>query len=817
MARYIGAMADDADDPPERRSDPCAPLTAADNAPLNDVAALRQQVAELRERLEMVQTFTQTGIFERDPHTLQGRWDRHMYGIYGLPPPADPSAQSPPYELATGMMFPEDRPAGGFRGTLGVSGTHNAHVRLRRPDGVVRHIHARWKVVDGADGRPARVVGVNSDDTEVYELARRLETAAEAARIGLWSTRTDGSLPQWNRNMFELLGLDPAQPPPSLGDWLRRCVHADDRDRIALEATTWLREGQGPIEIEFRIVRQNDQALRWVIVRGNVASTASADQRNTEGVLLDVTQQHETLQRLRDAAERVSLTASAVGLGSWDVDVERKLSLWDEGMFRLRGIEAAAQAVTREQMAMYVHPDDRSWVMADQDRQLSTGEGWRRTFRVIWPDGSVRWLASRSVPVPADSERSARRIGLNWDVTETVLAEQAMRERELAVAASLAKSRFMSRMSHELRTPLNAVLGFTQLLRAGQADTDEARRRHWLGLIDDAGRHLLALIDDVLDLSRVDAGEMRMTLQPVSLATLIDGTLPLLESQALARQVHIVVEQPVAAVVQADPVRLRQVLLNLLSNAVKYNRQGGEVRLSTQVSPGWAALHVADTGPGIDEASIAAAFEPFHRLGTDARGVEGTGIGLSIAKALVEQMGGRIEVRSSVGLGSTFSVLLPSSAAAAPEPTAGLAGAQPASSPTPAHSAQPDDAARATARVLYIEDNPVNAMLISEVLSKLEGLNLEVAVDGRSGLQRARQWQPDLVLLDMQLPDIDGVAVLHELRADACTAHLRCVALSANAMPSDVEAARAAGAIDYWTKPVNVPDFLDKMSRLLGR
>ena len=292
MARYIGAMADDADDPPERRSDPCAPLTAADNAPLNDVAALRQQVAELRERLEMVQTFTQTGIFERDPHTLQGRWDRHMYGIYGLPPPAYPSAQSPPYELATGMMFPEDRPAGGFRGTLGVSGTHNAHVRLRRPDGVVRHIHARWKVVDGADGRPARVVGVNSDDTEVYELARRLETAAEAARIGLWSTRTDGSLPQWNRNMFELLGLDAAQPPPSLGDWLRRCVHADDRDRIALEATTWLREGQGPIEIEFRIVRQNDQALRWVIVRGNVASTASADQRNTEGVLLDVTQQH---------------------------------------------------------------------------------------------------------------------------------------------------------------------------------------------------------------------------------------------------------------------------------------------------------------------------------------------------------------------------------------------------------------------------------------------------------------------------------------------------------------------------------------------
>ncbi len=925
-----------------RASSGCEGTQVLQAEPASDLHALQAHAERLQERLDLVQDFSRTGVFERDPSTMQGRWDRHMYRIWGLPDPA-PGSPSPSHAETTHMMFSEDLRLGAFAATLRSPGPHAQRVRIRRPDGQLRHLNTQWKVFHDAQGTAQRVLGVNTDDTEVYELAaraerlrteldvalelgrisvwrhdfasdrlvldergcevigvpysvdgvplgqararihpddaaqaeasaastlrsgepsdmelrypregggwkrvllrralqrspeglpvgfigvlmdvterfeasrralesaRRLESAAEAARIGLWATEVDSPLPGWNRRMFELVGLDPLAGPLPLGEWLQRCVHADDRQRVEASVVAWWRAGQGALELEFRIVRPTDGALRWLVVRGLVDRPGGGTTRRAEGVAIDITEQQDTLRQLRETIERLTLTASALGLGTWVADDPQGEIRWDAQMFRLRGVESPARPVPLNEIASYLHPDERAQVMTELVGRVQDGQPWQREFRVLHPDGQVRWITSQSVVVADESGHPGRRIGVNWDSTETRSATQALRERELAVAESQAKSQAMSRISHELRTPLNAVLGFTQLLRGAPADTDAEKRARWLAHVDDAGHHLLALIDDVLELSRAEVGELRLAQQPVPWSDFVDATLPLVAGAAEAAQVQVQ-RGALPGVVLADPVRLRQVLINLLSNGIKYNRPGGQVRLSGEVQGGMVALRVADTGVGIAPDRLQHAFEPFNRLGAEATAVEGSGIGLAIVKVLVEHMGGRIEVQSRLGQGSEFVVWLPAAAGA------------PAATAAPVLAVAPPGAAAAArgmpARVLYIEDNAVNALLVSEVLAGRPAVVLEVAEDGLSGVRCAVKTLPDLILVDMQLPDIDGLAVLRALRADPRTAGIRCVALSANATPEDLQAARAAGFADYWTKPIDFARFLDSLGAMLGR
>jgi PAS domain S-box-containing protein len=926
-------------------------LLRLDPVPSSD--DLRRQLADLRERLEIVQHFCQAGFFERDPQTRQGSWDGHMYRIFGLEPPVD-APTAPPYEQIESLLLPEDRMPKGFETTLGQPGKHAARLRMLRPDGQLRHIHSQWRVLQDEQGQAVRVVGVNIDDTDVFELARsastlkeelelvtrlgniglwrhdlatdrihfderaclqlglrpdpdgmpraaarqlvhpddiadlqasyddtlrsglptdmsirykrpgggwvnmlsrrtlqrdacgepiafigvlldeterveriraaqesseRLEAAAEAAGIGLWSTEVDGSQPRWNPRLFKLLGLEPTEGSLDLGSWLRRCVHADDRDRVGTSLLAWARKGSQPIDIEFRIRRVDDGALRWLVLRGDIDRRSPQGPRRVEGVVIDITEQRELTRQLREAAERVALTASAVGLGSWQTDAQGQVGRWDAGMYRLRGLQSPAGVLSQAEMLSHVHPEDRDRI---ERRQNQLGQGGDRkgvNFRVIWPDGTVRWLASRSAPQFDAEGRFQGRIGLNWDVTESVLAEQAIRERELILADSRAKSRFLSRVSHELRTPLNAVLGFTQLLRNERRSADPIVRQRWLDHVDDAGRHLLALIDDVLDLSRLDGGEMMLKLQAVALRELVASTLPLVEGDAQSRGVSLILKPGPAAVVQADPLRLRQVLLNLLSNAIKYNQPGGSVQLGIDDDGQRVRLQVSDTGRGIEAGNLQAVFEPFNRLGAEDSGIAGTGIGLAIAKALVDQMGGAITVSSEPGKGSVFNITLPRSLTGPAHP---IQSPVPAPEPAHAHSptapqVAPGDADHPPARLLYIEDNPINALLLQEMLADEAWVAIEVAGDGRSGLEQARARPPDLLLLDMQLPDMSGLEVLHALKSDPATANIPCVALSANGVPRDIARAKAAGAVDYWTKPIDFPVLLCRLATLLGR
>jgi CheY-like chemotaxis protein len=350
-------------------------------------------------------------------------------------------------------------------------------------------------------------------------------------------------------------------------------------------------------------------------------------------------------------------------------------------------------------------------------------------------------------------------------------------------------------MSHELRTPLNSILGFGQLLELGPMAPDQQES---VALVLRAGRHLLNLINEMLDISRIEAGGLRLSLEPVSVAEALRAALDLVRPLAQDQGIALAADMPVdERHVLADRQRLQQVLLNLLSNAVKYNRPGGRVVVSCgDVEPDRFRISVTDTGAGLTAAHLGRLFIPFDRLGAEGRGVEGTGLGLTLSKHLTEAMGGVVRVESTPGVGSTFSVELPLAAGSTAESAAGP--------PAAAHGA----AAPAALRVLYVEDNLANLRLVERILALRPGVKLVSALRGRDGIDLCRQEVPDLVLLDQHLPDMTGDEVLSILRADPVTRGIPVVMLSADASPGQIRGLLAAGARDYLTKPLDVSKFL---------
>ncbi len=934
-----------------------AAVTAVELTPLHGGAALlllHERISSpdaasapadaLRERLDAAQEYGRLGVWERDLRTLRGHWDRHLQRLWGLPD----GAGTPEFDAAMAAVVDEDRArvSEAFLRSREACGHYESRYRLRGGDGKLRHVHSQWKVLPGADGRPARAVGTVLDDTETWhlarehaatssqlalavqlsnlglwrhdlrtglieldgmarallglgegpgvlpvdalralihpedlprvlevgrvaleavggtfdaearhrlpgggwrhvmtrrvlqrdpdgrplafvgvvldigarvadsrrgeELARRFELVTRSAGIGYWVLEGHEERANWSDELRAIHGLPDDAPVPTLHEWLEHHVHPGDRDEVAGRLREWSRGSSGNLLLEMRLVRP-DGEVREVLTHQRVEIGGPAPW--LFGVVIDVTERRLAERALRQANERAALAAAGTGIGTWELDLHTGRAVWDEQMWRLRGLEPRADAPDAAGRLAVVHPDDRQAVGRVVDEIVARSGPASHEFRVVWPDGTVRWLASRSTTVADDAGAPLRRIGVNWDVTDRRVAEAAQREREVAERESQAKSRFLARMSHELRTPLNAVLGFAQLLVAdedsGRGDAVERRRR--LSLIEDAGRHLLSLINDVLDLTSLESGEMRVDRVAVAVRPLVDAARALVEPQAAARAVVLQATVGDDIAVTGDATRLRQVLLNLLSNAVKYNRPGGRVRLDAARRDHQVRLRVRDDGRGMTAGQLQHLFEPFNRLGIEREGIEGTGIGLVIVRSIVERMGGHIEVRSEPGVGSEFTVWLP---AAAIPPSAPADRALAAAAPP--EEAMPSPAGRRRRAVLYVEDNPVNALIIRELLARRPDLEVHVAADGAGGISCAVDLRPELVLLDMQLPDMDGFEVLRRLRADARTAGIPCVALSANAMPDDIRRALDAGMAGYWTKPLDLGAFMGAIDARFG-
>jgi signal transduction histidine kinase/AmiR/NasT family two-component response regulator len=382
---------------------------------------------------------------------------------------------------------------------------------------------------------------------------------------------------------------------------------------------------------------------------------------------------------------------------------------------------------------------------------------------------------------------------------DALLAQRAVEltsARDEALKATQVKNAFLSHTSHELRTPLNSVLGFTQLLELSdlsEEDRDSVER------ILGAGRHLLALINDLIDIARIESGDLSLSLEPVSVLPLIEEASQLMAPLAAERSITIVQNCGHAGLAaQADRQRFSQVLVNLISNAVKYNRRGGTITVTCrEEGASQLCVVVADTGQGLAQEHLERVFLPFERLGAEQTGIEGTGIGLPLAKALTEAMSGRLSASSVVGEGSAFTITLPR----APD-----LSQVPPCDPPPAQRARPRMLSGTTIDVLYIEDNPSNVEVVSRYLKGRPYVRLHSATSGRAGIECAVRDAPDIILLDLHLSDLHGDQVLKELRAEPVTAAIPVVVLSADATPGIIRRLLAGGALAYLTKPLDLAE-----------
>ncbi|MDQ6629225.1 MAG: ATP-binding protein, partial [Pseudomonadota bacterium] len=402
------------------------------------------------------------------------------------------------------------------------------------------------------------------------------------------------------------------------------------------------------------------------------------------------------------------------------------------------------------------------------------------------------------------------------DVTERKRLDQALQETNdelksakfAAEKANLAKSDFLSSMSHELRSPLNAILGFSQLMVSG-APLPTTSQKESIDQIMQAGWYLLELINEILDLSLIESGKLSLSLECMSLSDVLDDCQAMIEPQAKKSGIRMKFPRFKSAYfVKADRTRVKQVLINLLSNAIKYNRTGGTVEVTcAALTPERTRISFRDTGEGLSPEKLTQLFQPFNRLGQEAGAEEGTGIGLVVSKRLVELMGGEIGVESTVGVGSVFWIeLLAADASELVSNPADLGALPPV-----AARAEPS---RHT--VLCVEDNPANLMLIEKLVARRPDIRLLSARDGNLGIEIARDSRPDVILMDINLPGISGITALRMLSEDPVTAAIPVIALSANAMPHDIEKGLEAGFFRYLTKPIKVDEFMDTLDVALN-
>jgi PAS domain S-box-containing protein len=509
-------------------------------------------------------------------------------------------------------------------------------------------------------------------------------------------------------------------------------------------------------------------------------------------------------EQLRRAEESFRLMVDSVtDCALVMLDTHGRVASWNSGAQRINGYRADeivgqhfSRFFPREEVDRGLPQRDLT-VAADNGR--FEDEGWRlrkdgSSFRanVVYtavrnPNGSMRGFAM-----------------LTRDLTERRVVETELKDARLvAERASLAKSEFLSSLSHELRSPLNAILGFAQLLESDSPPPRPGQSENIAQILQE-GWHLLKLVDEILDLAKVESRQISLSREPVSLAEVLQECRTSIEPQAQQRGIQVTFPRfDAPCFVRADRNRLKQVLLTLLSNAIKYNIKRGRVEVTwTERASQRIRVSVTDTGAGLNPEQVAHLFQAFNRLGQEAGGEEGTGIGLVMAKQLLELMGGAIGVESTVGLGSVFWFELISVAETRLSTEEGVTEAS-----IPPQGAHPT----VLHTLLYVEDNPANLALVEQIVARRPDLRLLTAVNGSSGIEMARNSVPDVILMDINLPGMDGFEVLKVLRSGPATAHIPVVALSANAMPGDVERGLQAGFFRYITKPIRVNEFMEAL------
>ena len=762
------------------------------------VAARSLQTLERMCRLARIEPWTaapRTGLFEMSPGAR---------AIYGMAP----DAPAGPW-----LTFPGVDPAAmdvlmAARHRLLRYGTGYDLILPTKPrDGAQRWIRSTAAAVRGENGEIERIDGAVQDVTETVLAQRQLEASdrrlrelalvvSNSSQLLLITDAQEGIT--WCNAAFErvsgyalaeIRGLKPGPllqhglTPTPVRERMRRGIEAREPVR-GLRLKNFSKAGRAYwVDVELTPVLSEDGTLQSYI-----------------GLQTDVTEDIEREQRLADTQARYELATRNASIGIWEREFATRSTRWNEVMFQLTGLRRGDGVPRGEALHQRVHEDDRSPTLKafrSAARDPATAR-FESDFRLERSPGEFRWMRNQCVFERDARGRPTRVVGTLLDITVERELSQERQARAEADARSAAKTAFLSSMSHELRTPLNAVIGYAQIVNSSEQNDAAAMRRR-VQIIETAGWHLLALIDDILDLARIESGAVSIEHQPVPLAEVVADAVNLITEHAGRRQIRVESSQS-EAWVMGDPRRLRQVMTNLLSNAVKYNIEGGSVQVRLDRDEQHARIEVRDTGLGMTREQLAQLYQPFNRLGRENTEVQGTGIGLTITRTLVQQMGGTMDVVSRLGEGTSFRLMLPLTA-----PLEGRESAAPG--PASTRVAQPR-----SLEVLCVEDNEVNALVLEESVRLLQPLARVRHARSLEAASRAlAEGLPDVIFLDQNLPDGQGLAWLAQGPSRGLVERSRVVMLTADAMPEMRQRALAQGVTLFMHKPFG----LDELRALL--
>ena len=638
------------------------------------VGTLQLSTVPTASALEFVVSAAGIGIWEVHVGSGEEAWSDITLAMYGLPPGSKAPTRT---QWREDYLHPDDRARAAARvdDFVATQRTYELDYRIRRKDGTLRWLHSRAVF---AYGDRSRVLGITLDITERKLAEQRAAQAlavldVSAAQTGFGFGYRDlddqdhahgGSF--WSPQLMRLYGLEEGGKTPDFDEFMT-LIDPQDRERTALRLQQATEPGQVH-DTEFNLRRRNDGQLRHFVNRAVVLRNPDTGGLRRYYVVIDLTDLRARDAEMAELLERLKLTTEASGIGTWERNIVTGVGMWDATMRALHGFNHDVSAPSHDQYMSMVHPDDReallaNWRLARDDEDTAIDY----QARFVLPCGRVRWLQTRGRIQRGDDGTHLRRIGICFDITERHEAEAALRAKDLAEQANAAKTEFLSRMSHELRTPLNAVLGFAQLMALDEDEPLGGRQRGRLEHVHRAGWHLLALINDVLDLARIESRQALVTMDWLALPTLIEEAMAMTAVAATQRDIEVLFVQglDMPAWAWADRTRLAQLLLNLISNAIKYNVDAGRVEIQAGLNDAHElVLTVRDTGMGMSAQQLQSLFEPFNRLGREDSGIEGTGIGLALSKSIAEQMGGRLEVQSTTGQGSEFRIVLPQPQAA---------------------------------------------------------------------------------------------------------------------------------------------------------
>ncbi|MBD2203471.1 PAS domain S-box protein [Calothrix sp. FACHB-1219] len=654
----------------------------------------------------------------------------------------------------------------------------------------------------------------------------RWHLVLQGTNDGIWDWDIKNNQVFFSTRWKQMRGYSDDEISNQLEEWSSG-IHPEDYDVVMQSLHDHFAQKTPFFQEEYR-VKQKDGSYIWILDRGQALWDETGNVIRMSGSETDITERKQTQEKLHNLSDRLNLALAAGAIGTWDWDLVHEAE-WDDRMYELYGMQRSEIPATYQDWQNAVYPDDLADVEAALQAAVRGEKEFNTEFRIVHPDGSIHFIRAAALVQPNEQGEPQRMVGINYDITERKRAEaqlyqinQELTQANIQLArATRLKDEFLANMSHELRTPLNAILGMSEAFQEGVLGEINYQQAKAIATIERSGRHLLELINEILDLAKIESGKLELQLSDSPVKSLCHSSLLFVQQLAFNKNLRLMTDIAESlGSMQADERRLRQVLINLLSNAIKFTPAGGVVTLKVwlEVAEGENSpssvphinFSVSDTGIGIASEDIHKLFQPFIQLDSSLnRQYDGTGLGLALVQRIIALHGGTVSVTSQVGEGSCFTVRIPyissdRNSPTVPEVQSSNSGISSAIAVMP----------NTSALILLVEDNQANITTMANYLQH-RGYRLAIANDGKQAIEQIYSQRPDIILMDIQMPEMDGIEAIKRIREDEQFNHIPIIALTALAMPSDRETCLAAGANEYLTKPVRLQHLIAKIQQLL--